>query len=138
MKTCRKCRTLVPSDAMMCRCGYSFVEKVSERPRVGAAKTGHFAWLFLGNCLAVTGIAWALSRRSVQEVNPELTRLGGYFLISGIPSLLVAIVLLVRQRIGYRWGMTLCWMNLASLPFGAVIALMMMRGLAIERHVFEE
>jgi hypothetical protein len=124
---------------MMCRCGHSFVENPAERPRprVMATNTGCFVWLFLSNFMLCTGLAVLSLNPTDREGGWDNPLFGWYFAWCGLPSLVAAILLARRKRFGYTLGMVLCGINLLSIPFGTIIAIVLMTGLAKDRHLFE-
>ena len=124
---------------MMCRCGHSFVEKPSERPRTGhmSTNTGCFVWMFLCNFLLGVGMTWMLFSAPEDRTWDGTRNLNWYPLISGIPSLVAAIGLGMRKRFGYNLAMVLCGINLLSIPIGTILAVVLMRGLSRDRHLFD-
>ncbi len=123
----------------MCRCGHSFVENPSERPRprVMATNTGCFIWMFLGNFVFAEVLGLMSLNPPERAGGWDHPQFGWYFVFCGLPSLAAAILLARRKRFGYTLGMVLCGMNLLSIPFGTVIAIVLMTGLSKDRHLFE-
>lgn len=102
-----------------------------------ATNTGCFVWMFLCNFLLGAGMTWMLLSGEPDKTYDGTTKFSWYFLISGIPSLIAAIGLGMRRRFGYNLAMVLCGINLISIPIGTIIAVVLMRGLSRDRHLFD-
>lgn len=101
------------------------------------SNTGCFVWLFLCNFLFGAGLTWMLLSAEPLEGGVSNPHFRWYPLISGIPSLVAAIGLGMRRRFGYTLGMILCGINVLSIPFGTIIAVVLMAGLSRDRHLFD-